>query len=117
MTVNQAPRRDAGSSLDLIVGQADPCTDSCSRFCGRAADVRGQQLGSAEEPVGFRMYEIGITLVAGPGLIGLGIWQSVQATRLSPLLLMAVATGTAFWQETYGDWGAYLLVQRSVPHL
>jgi hypothetical protein len=64
--------------------------------------------GTLEEPVGFRMYEIGITLVAA-GLIGLGIWQSVQATRLSPLLLMAVATGTAFWQETYGDWGAYCL--------
>jgi hypothetical protein len=64
--------------------------------------------GSLEAPLGFRVYEIGITLVA-VGFIATGIRQSVRAGQLTPLLLMAVATGTAFWQETYGDWGAYCL--------
>jgi hypothetical protein len=64
--------------------------------------------GTLDEPVGFRVYEVGITVVA-VGLISTGIWQSIRAAQLAPLLLMAVATGTAFWQETYGDWGAYCL--------
>lgn len=64
--------------------------------------------GTLEQPVGCRVYEIGITLVA-VGILALGIRQSAQARRLSPLLLMSVAAGTAFWQETYGDWGAYCL--------
>lgn len=68
----------------------------------------GNSGGTPEAPVGFRVYEIGITLVA-IGLVAAGIWQSVRSGQLAPLLLMAVAAGTAFWQETYGDWGAYCL--------
>lgn len=60
------------------------------------------------DPVGYRVYEIGITAVA-VGLLTVGVWQSVQLGRFSRLLLMSVAAGTAFWQETYGDWGAYCL--------
>ncbi len=64
--------------------------------------------GTLEAPVGHRVYEIGITVTAVAILAG-GIWQSVQAGRFSTLFLMSFAAGTAFWQETYGDWGAYLL--------
>jgi hypothetical protein len=41
--------------------------------------------------------------------LAVGVWQSVHMRKLSRLLLMTVAAGTAFWQETYGDWGAYCL--------
>jgi hypothetical protein len=61
-----------------------------------------------DDPIGYRVYEIAITAVA-VGLLAVGAWQSVQLGRLSRLLLMSVAAGTAFWQETYGDWGAYCL--------
>jgi hypothetical protein len=61
-----------------------------------------------QQPVGHRVYEFGIIAVALV-IIGIGAWQSVKASELSPTLLMAVAAGSAFWQETYGDWGAYVL--------
>jgi hypothetical protein len=64
--------------------------------------------GTLDDPVGNGVYEIAITAVA-VGLLAVGVWQSVQLGRLSRLLLMSVAAGTAFWQETYGDWGAYCL--------
>lgn len=64
--------------------------------------------GTLADPVGHRVYEIGIA-AAAVGLLIVGIAQSVRAGKLSRLLLTAVASGTAFWQETYGDWGAYLL--------
>jgi hypothetical protein len=59
-------------------------------------------------PVGYRVYEVGI-VTAAIGILSIGAWQSVKARGLSPALLMAVAAGTAFWQETYGDWGSYAL--------
>jgi hypothetical protein len=55
-----------------------------------------------------RFYELLMVASAGALLI-VGTVQSVQARKLSPLLLMTVASGTAFWQEAYGDWGAYCL--------
>jgi hypothetical protein len=64
--------------------------------------------GTLDDPVGHRVYELGITSVA-VAILAVGIWRSVQARRLSHLLLMSIAAGTAFWQETYGDWGAYCL--------
>jgi hypothetical protein len=71
--------------------------------------------GTLEDPVGHRVYEIGIILVA-VGVLGTGLWQSVRAGRFSPLFLMSFAAGTAFWQETYGDWGAYLLYSSRFAH-
>ena len=63
---------------------------------------------SVVNPVGHRIYEIGISVVA-VGILTVGVLQSVRAEKLSRLLLMAVAACTWFWQETYGDWGAYVL--------
>ncbi|MGZ5397301.1 MAG: hypothetical protein ACXWEI_18220 [Mycobacterium sp.] len=71
--------------------------------------------GTLEEPVGHRVYEIGIIVVA-VAILALGIWQSVRAGRFSSLFLMSFAAGTAFWQETYGDWGAYLLYSARFAH-
>jgi hypothetical protein len=64
--------------------------------------------GTLDDPVGHRVYEIGITAVAIV-ILTAGVWRSVRRDRLSHLLLMSIAAGTAFWQETYGDWGAYCL--------
>jgi hypothetical protein len=64
--------------------------------------------GTLDDPVGDGFYEIGIT-AAATGFLVVGVWQSVHMRKLSRLLLMTVAAGTAFWQETYGDWGAYCL--------
>lgn len=79
-------------------------------LCGAAALLAfaANGTGTLADPVGFRAYEIGIT-AAALGLLSVGIWQSVHQGRLSLLLLMSVSAGTAFWQETYGDWGAYCL--------
>ncbi len=71
--------------------------------------------GTLEDPVGYRTYEIGIIVVA-IGIFAMGIRQSVRAGRFSPLFLMSFAAGTAFWQETYGDWGAYLLYSNRFMH-
>jgi hypothetical protein len=64
--------------------------------------------GTLDDPVGHRVYEVGITAVAIV-ILTAGVWRSVRRGRLSYLLLMPIAAGTAFWQETYGDWGAYCL--------
>jgi hypothetical protein len=71
--------------------------------------------GTLEDPVGHRFYEVGIT-AAAVAILAVGAWQSVRANQLSPLFLMSVAAGTAFWQETYGDWGAYLLYNDRFAH-
>lgn len=55
-----------------------------------------------------RFYEVLIVLSALV-LLTIGAVQSFRTRKLSPLLLMTVASGTAFWQEAYGDWGAYCL--------
>ena len=55
-----------------------------------------------------RFYEV--LIVAGALVfLTIGLVQSFRGRKLSPLLLMTLASGTAFWQETYGDWGAYCL--------
>jgi hypothetical protein len=64
--------------------------------------------GTLENPVGAGIWEIAMTIIA-IGFLGVGITQSVRMGKLSTPLLMTVATATAFWQETYGDWGTYLL--------
>ncbi len=71
--------------------------------------------GTLAAPVGHRVYEVGIIACAAL-ILGLGVRQSVHAGRLSTLLLMSFAAGTAFWQETYGDWGAYLLYSERFAH-
>lgn len=63
--------------------------------------------GSLADPVGHRVYEITMWVIAG-SLVGVGIYQSVRAGRLSRLLVMCAAAGSMFWQETYGDWGSYV---------
>lgn len=55
-----------------------------------------------------RVYEV-LMVLSALELLTVGVVQSVRERRLSRLLLMALASGTAFWQETYGDWGAYVL--------
>lgn len=64
--------------------------------------------GSVTAPVGHRVYEIAI-LATALGVLFVGVWQSIRLGKISRLLLMSVAAGTMFWQETYGDWGAYVL--------
>lgn len=64
--------------------------------------------GSVMKPVGHRVYEIGITVVA-LGVLIVVVRQSVRDRKLRRPLLMAGAACMMFWQETYGDWGAYVL--------
>ena len=68
----------------------------------------GHSGGSLLDPVGARAYEVAMTGIA-LAILGVGIVQSIRLRKLSRVLLMAVAAATAFWQETYGDWGTYLL--------
>ena len=71
--------------------------------------------GTLDAPVGHRVYEIGI-IVTAVAILAFGIWQSVRVGQFSSLCLMSFAAGTAFWQETYGDWGAYLLYSERFTH-
>lgn len=71
--------------------------------------------GTLEDPVGHRVYEVGI-IVTALAILAFGIWQSVRVGQFSSLCLMSFAAGTAFWQETYGDWGAYLLYSERFTH-
>lgn len=64
--------------------------------------------GTLANPVGYRVWEIGFTVVA-LAVLALGVVRSVQERRLSRLFLITVASASAFWQETYGDWGTYLI--------
>lgn len=68
--------------------------------------------GTLEDPVGLPVWEIGITLVAVTLLV-IGARQSLKTRKFSPLFLSTVAAASAFWQETYGDWGTYLLYSDS----
>ena len=70
--------------------------------------VAGHSGGTLIEPVGALPWEIGVTVIALV-ILASGIVQSVRQGKLSRVFLIAVASGTAFWQETYGDWGTYLL--------
>lgn len=70
--------------------------------------VAGHSGGTLENPIGSRAWEVAMTAIAVVLLI-IGVVRSVQAGKLSRILLMVVATASAFWQETYGDWGTYLL--------
>lgn len=61
---------------------------------------------SLADPAGYHVWEIGIT-VAALALLAVGIHRA--RTGPSPrLLFMVIASASTFWQETYGDWGAYL---------
>lgn len=64
--------------------------------------------GTLLSPVGALPWELAVTAIA-LGILVLGSVQSMRQGKLSRIFLLAVASGTAFWQETYGDWGAYLL--------
>ena len=68
----------------------------------------GHSGGTLDNPVGSKAWELAMAAIAVTLLI-IGVVQSVQSGKLSQLFLMVVATGSAFWQETYGDWGTYLL--------
>jgi hypothetical protein len=83
---------------------------SVGMICGAAAVLAfaANSGGTLHDPIGAGVYEIGIS-AAAVGLLAVGVWQSVQLGRLSRVLLMSLAAGSAFWQETYGDWGAYCL--------
>lgn len=70
--------------------------------------VAGHSGGTLDDPIGAGIWELAMTAIAVVLLI-VGVVQSVQAGRLSRVFLMVIATGSAFWQETYGDWGSYLL--------
>ena len=70
--------------------------------------VAGHSGGTLDHPVGSRPWELAVTAIAVALLIT-AVVQSVRAGRLSRLFFMVIATGSAFWQETYGDWGTYLL--------
>lgn len=64
--------------------------------------------GTLENPVGYRVWEIGF-IVAALAILAVGIRQSFREGKLSRLFLITVASASAFWQETYGDWGSYVL--------
>lgn len=64
--------------------------------------------GTLLDPVGARPWELMVSAIA-VAILGVGTVQSVRQGKLSRVFLVAVASGTAFWQETYGDWGTYLL--------
>jgi len=70
--------------------------------------LAGHSGGTLENPVGGRVWELAMAAIAIV-LLSIGAVQSITAGKLSRVLLMVVATGSAFWQETYGDWGTYLL--------
>ena len=63
--------------------------------------------GTLANPVGHRVWEIGF-IVTALGLLAVGVRQSIKERKLSRLFLITVASASAFWQETYGDWGAYV---------
>lgn len=63
--------------------------------------------GTLAAPVGHKIWEIAVTVTALL-LLTIGCVQSFRARRFTRVLLMTIAPATAFWQETYGDWGAYL---------
>ena len=68
----------------------------------------GNSGGTLEAPVGAKLYEVAIVVIAAI-IVGVGVYQSVRERRISKSLLISVSSATAFWQETYGDWGTYLL--------
>jgi hypothetical protein len=70
--------------------------------------VGGHSGGTLLAPVGALAWQLAVTAIALI-ILAIGIAQSVRRRALSRVLLVAVASGTAFWQETYGDWGTYLL--------
>lgn len=70
--------------------------------------VAGRSGGTLANPVGARVWELAMVAIA-IGFIGAGIARSVRERKLSRLFLIAMASGSAFWQETYGDWATYLL--------
>jgi len=70
--------------------------------------IAGHSGGSLRDPVGAGAYELAMAGIA-IAILGVGVVQSIRTRKLSRILLTATAAGTAFWQETYGDWGTYLL--------
>jgi hypothetical protein len=68
----------------------------------------GHSGGTLLRPVGRLPWELGVTAIALV-IVAIGTVQSVRQRKFSRVLLIAIASGTAFWQETYGDWGTYLL--------
>lgn len=70
--------------------------------------VAGHSGGTLLAPVGALAWQLAVTAIALV-ILAVGVAQSVRQRALSRVLLVAVASGTAFWQETYGDWGTYLL--------
>jgi hypothetical protein len=68
----------------------------------------GHSGGTLDDPVGATAWQVVVTAIAAAFLVG-GVAQSLRMRSLSKLFLIVVATGSAFWQETYGDWGTYLL--------
>lgn len=70
--------------------------------------IAGHSGGTLLDPVGAVPWEWAMTGIALV-IVAVGVVQSVRERKLSRTLLAAVASATAFWQETYGDWGSYLL--------
>lgn len=70
--------------------------------------------GTLLDPTAGQAWQLGITAVA-LGLLGAGVVRTFRSgdTRL---LLMVVASASAFWQETYGDWAAYLTYSPRFAH-
>jgi Spirocyclase AveC-like len=70
--------------------------------------IAGHSGGTLQNPVGSRAWELAMTGIA-IAIFGTGVVLSIRTGKLSRILLIALASGSAFWQETYGDWGSYLL--------
>lgn len=68
----------------------------------------GRSGGTLADPVGARLWAIAMWAVA-VAFLTIGVVQSFRKRKLSRVFLMTVASASAFWQETYGDWGSYLL--------
>lgn len=70
--------------------------------------IAGHSGGTLIHPVGARPWEIAMWAVA-LAFLTIGLVQLFRERTLSRIFLMTVASASAFWQETYGDWGSYLL--------
>ena len=61
-----------------------------------------------DDPIGWQVWQV-LTVVVAATLLTVGIVRSLRTRRLDVLLLMTISGASAFWLETYGDWGGYVL--------
>jgi Spirocyclase AveC-like len=106
-TITRLASDPAGAARRLRVRAGGALAGAVALMIG-VLFVAGHSGGTLSDPVGARPWELAQVVIALV-ILGVGVGQSVRERKLSRVLLIAIASGTAFWQETYGDWGTYLL--------